>query len=66
MKIIIELYLRYYYIGVFFENIAISLYKKLISDEKNMEDILTERIQIKKEDFSKIKSNKNDRNRICC
>jgi hypothetical protein len=23
MKIIIELYLRYYYIGVFFENIAI-------------------------------------------
>ena len=49
-----------------FENIAISLYKKLISDEKNIEDILTERIALKKEDFSNIKSNKNKKTKIWC
>jgi small GTP-binding protein len=49
-----------------FENIGIELYKKLISDEKNMEDILTKRIELKKEDFSNNKENKKRKSKICC
>ena len=47
-----------------FENISISLYEKLIFEEKNMEDILEKRIILEKEDFSKKKSNNNKKKKF--
>jgi small GTP-binding protein len=48
-----------------FENIGISLYKKLLLDEKNMEEVLTQRIALKKEDLSKNKTNKKKLKKCC-
>lgn len=47
-----------------FENISISLYKKLKIQEKKIQDSLTGRISLQKEDFTK--NNKNRKHNNCC
>jgi len=49
-----------------FENISISLYEKLINEEKIIEDALTQRIALKKEDFPNDKEKRKKKHKKCC
>ena len=49
-----------------FENISITLYEKLINEEKIIEDALTQRIALKKEDFPDDKEKRKKKYKKCC
>lgn len=49
-----------------FEKISITLYEKLINEEKIIEDALTQRIALKKEDFPNDKEKRKKKLKKCC